>query len=174
MKKYILLFRHGIAEDADTFKWTDFERPLTKEWKKEVQSISKFLKKNLDIKIQAYISSPAIRAKQTIEVLIKTLKKDATSRLNENLYMKWAQAYIDSLEELDDSVQSVCICWHNPDISRIITKLCQENCISMEKGSVAILSLKKWVSWKEITSWKCKLHLYITPNFLSLTKSFKL
>ena len=72
MELYFL--RHGIAEARERFPFArDFDRPLTKEGVQKVQRIARAMK-SLDLRFDLVLSSPYVRARQTAEIVVRTLK----------------------------------------------------------------------------------------------------
>jgi phosphohistidine phosphatase len=72
--KYLLLVRHAKSS-WDDFSIKDSDRPLNDRGKKDAPMMAKRLLKK-DVKIDAFISSPAKRARKTAEAFVKEYKSD--------------------------------------------------------------------------------------------------
>ena len=70
--KHLLLVRHAKSS-WDNFSVKDFDRPLNERGKKDAPVMAKRLLKK-DIMIDAFISSPAKRARKTAEAFVKEYK----------------------------------------------------------------------------------------------------
>ena len=69
----LLVLRHGEAGRRPNLATSDFKRSLTVEGKREIVEISNGLKA-LDIELDYIFTSPLLRAKQTAEIVAKSLK----------------------------------------------------------------------------------------------------
>jgi len=70
MQLYFL--RHGKAGDRDEWTGPDFERPLTAEGREEMRAVARGLRA-LDVRPDAVLSSPLVRAWQTAEIVAEEL-----------------------------------------------------------------------------------------------------
>ena len=70
---HVLFFRHGPAEDRDPLQWPDDDdRPLTRAGRSETRRAARGLAAT-DPDVDVVISSPALRAHQTAEILREEL-----------------------------------------------------------------------------------------------------
>ena len=114
MKK-VLLIRH--AKSSWDFDNEDFDRPLNDRGHKNAPEMAKRLLQQ-DIDIDAFISSPALRAYSTAEYFAKAydfkLKKIITIPA---LYHASPEVFYTVIEEMDDEIKTVAIFSHNPGIT---------------------------------------------------------
>ena len=68
----LLFLRHGEAGRRSNLA-SDFKRSLTVEGKKEIVEIANGLK-SLDVKLDRILTSPLLRAKQTAEIIARSIK----------------------------------------------------------------------------------------------------
>ncbi len=114
--KTILLVRHAKSS-WENFSVTDEERPLNDRGKKNAPEMAKrLLKKN--IAIDAFISSPAKRAKTTAEYFAEEygVSKKKIILIPE-LYMAAAAAFINTIQNAPETAETIAIFSHNNGIT---------------------------------------------------------
>src|SRR5205823_3269897 len=82
--KTLLLLRHAKSSWDDS-SLRDFDRPLAPRGKRDAPSMGRVLKEQGPLP-DLIISSPAVRAKETIEAFVKSAKLDLTPQFDENVY----------------------------------------------------------------------------------------
>jgi phosphohistidine phosphatase len=119
--KTLLIIRHAKAETV--FTVNDFERPLNERGKSDAALMAKkLLDKN--IAIDAFIASPAKRAKKTAELFCKEFKcKEDDIIFVSALYHAPAEIFYEVIKHLDDPFNTVAIFAHNPGISYFVNEL---------------------------------------------------
>ncbi|WP_207491715.1 SixA phosphatase family protein [Aridibaculum aurantiacum] len=114
MKK-LLLIRH--AKSSWDFYNEDFDRPLNDRGHKNAPEMAKRLLKQ-DIKIDAFVSSPAVRALSTAEYFAKAYDVKSKHIITiPSLYHAAPEIFYSVIEELDDELKTVAIFSHNPGIT---------------------------------------------------------
>ena len=105
--KHLLLVRHAKSS-WDNFSVKDFDRPLNERGKKDAPVMAKRLLKR-DIMIDAFISSPAKRARKTAEAFVKEYKgnKEHIIFLDE-LYLASPSAFEEVIKNINDRYHSTC------------------------------------------------------------------
>lgn len=120
--KTLLIVRHAKSSwDVGTLN--DFERPLNERGKKDAPMMARRL---LDKKvtIEAFISSPAKRAKKTAELFAAAYgKTDDDVVYVSKLYHAAAEVFFEVVEELDESFSKVALFSHNPGITEFVNLL---------------------------------------------------
>ena len=114
--KQLLLIRHAKS-DWSTPSLSDFDRPLNERGKHDAPMMAKRL---LDkkISIDAFVSSPAKRAKKTAGEFAKKYEHDRDSILFiEELYAAPEEIFYEVIAGLDDRFNTVAIFSHNPGIT---------------------------------------------------------
>lgn len=135
MNLYVL--RHGIAVERGTpgFK-TDAERPLTPKGRRQLRQIAAALQ-NLDLDFNLILSSPFLRARQTAEIVAKSLKLKQCLALSDELTPGGnPEALIQQLNELKPAPEDVLLVGHEPYLSQLIGRL-------ISGGATADIGLKK-------------------------------
>ena len=120
--KTLLLVRHAKSS-WDDFTLSDFERPLNDRGKNDAPKMAKRLRKR-SIKIDAFISSPAKRAKKTAQYFIKEfdMKEDDIIFIS-SLYDASVSDFNAAIKTIDDKYDNVALFSHNPGITQFANEL---------------------------------------------------
>src|SRR5688500_5509065 len=120
--KSLLIVRHAKSS-WDLSTPNDFDRPLNDRGKKDAPAAAKRLKKK-GITIDAFVSSPAKRAKKTARHFASEYEIDEEQIiLVSELYEAHAGIFSQVIQSLDDSYNTVAIFSHNPGITDIVITL---------------------------------------------------
>ncbi len=146
--KTLLLVRH--AKSSWDMGVTDFERPLNDRGKKDAPVMAgRLIKRN--IRIDAFVSSPAKRAASTAEAFAEKygLKRDALQFIPA-LYHAAPVVLNSVVEELDDRYETTAIFAHNPGITEFANSLANVRIDDMPTCAIfAIQFSAPW--WKEFS-----------------------
>ena len=138
MTKTLLLMRHGKSSWKDK-KIPDHERPLKKRGKAASAEIGKILREN-ELIPQAILSSPALRASETAEIVAKESGFPGKITFIDSFYMAEPDVYINYLKGLDDSLERVMIVSHNPGLEAFM-QLLDGRLEALPTGSMVYLCL---------------------------------
>jgi len=120
--KTLLLVRHAKSS-WDNLSLSDFDRPLNDRGKNDAPKMAKRLRKK-DVKIDAFVSSPAKRAKKTAQCFITEYGKDENKIIFiSSLYEASVSDFNAAIKNLDDKYNSVAIFSHNPGITQFANEL---------------------------------------------------
>ncbi len=121
-KKTLLVIRHAKSS-WDISSLNDFERPLNDRGKKDAPMMAKrLIEKNIDI--DAFVSSPAKRARKTAELFCNTYNKDDDFVIFMSmLYHAPMEVFYEVIDQLDDKFSTVAIFSHNPGITEFVNTL---------------------------------------------------
>jgi phosphohistidine phosphatase len=145
--KSVLLIRHAKSS-WDSANITDFERPLNERGKRDAPEMANRLKKR-NIKIDAFISSPAKRARKTAELFMKELKERKTDIiLIDELYHADPDVFRSVILKTDDKFDCIAIFSHNPGITDFVNTLTSE-VRTDNMPTCAVFAIRT-----PITSWK--------------------
>ena len=123
MKKLIVV-RHAKSSWAIPGQ-KDFDRPLNERGKKDAPEMAQRLL-DADIKINAFVSSPAKRARKTARAFIEAYGRDKEEIiLHEKLYNAPASVFYETVKELDETYKAVALFAHNPGITYFVNSLCK-------------------------------------------------
>lgn len=148
--KTLLLIRHAKSSWNDS-SLPDIERPLNERGKHDAPVMAKkIIDKNVEI--DAFVSSPAKRAKKTAELFMKAFNIDKEKLIiGPSLYEAPAKTFFVVIESLKDEFNSVAIFAHNPGITDFVNLL---NCYPVyEMPTCAVFAIKidtkKWEAFKD-------------------------
>ena len=120
--KSLLIVRHAKSS-WDLSTPNDFDRPLNDRGKKDAPAAAKRLLKN-GIKIDAFVSSPAKRARKTAKHFASEYEIDESKIiLVPELYEAHASVFSQVVKSLDDEYETVAIFSHNPGITDFVNSL---------------------------------------------------
>lgn len=132
--KTLLLMRH--AKSSWKIKdVTDQERPINKRGRKDAPRMGSLL---LDRELipQIIISSSALRARQTAELVAENAAYAGEIRYSEKLYMAESDEYLQVLRQLPDDIERVLIIGHNPGLETLLQILSNQ----IESLSTAVIA----------------------------------
>ena len=143
--KQLLLIRHAKS-DWDDPSLSDFDRPLNPRGKRDAPVMATRLK-DKKIKIDAFVSSPAKRAKRTATIFAEeySIKKKNIILLDE-LYAAEANVFYDVIKNIDDTFDSIAIFAHNPGITDFANSLAEVRIDNIPTCGVFAIKAdcKKW------------------------------
>lgn len=117
--KNLILVRHAKSSWKD-LTLDDYERPLNKRGHKNAPLMAKRLK-DQGVCIDLFLSSPANRAKTTAEYFFDEFDHNVPLMFEKSLYEASLQTLENIIQNLDDSLQSVCIFGHNPGLNMLVS-----------------------------------------------------
>jgi phosphohistidine phosphatase len=144
--KTLLLIRHAKSSWDDT-SLSDFDRPLNERGKADAPKMGKRLRKN-NVKIDAFISSPAKRAKKTAECFINEYDRNPGEIIFiSSLYDASVSDFNAAIKIIDDKYISAALFSHNPGITSLANELISgTNLDNMPTSSVFAVKadVEKW------------------------------
>ena len=119
--KLLLLIRH--AKSSWNFDVEDFDRPLNQRGENDAPVMAKRLIER-DIKIDAFVSSPAKRAFTTATIFAHAYdKKKKNIIVVDSLYEATIDDFYNAIATLDDEYKTVALFSHNPGITDFANRL---------------------------------------------------
>ncbi len=162
MKKTLLLVRHAKAEDQSKM-FKDFDRELIGGGIMDSARLGHFLKAE-GVTVDAIKTSSAVRTYQTAQIIAEQLKFDVDEIESvEKLYSGGPQAYLAAINATAETVTTLLVCGHNPDISYFTEYLTRADVASMEKCSMVVVEFDG-LTWSEISAKTGALKEYLTPQ----------
>ena len=141
----IVIIRHGIAEDQETFAKSGQEdalRPLTKQGRQKLRKAAGGLKQIVPA-IDMIASSPLLRAAQTAEIISEAYDKTRILQIAALAPRKPPAALLDWLNA-HRSEATVALIGHEPHLSTVLSWLLtglQESFIVLKKGGAALIEI---------------------------------
>jgi len=137
MKLYFL--RHGQA-DRSAWMGTDFERPLTQEGMENMAKEADAIQQ-LDLRLDAILTSPLVRAYQTAEIVARRLNILDLLVIDERLEPGFGTSDLKEILEEYPQANEIMFVGHEPDFSETIRYLIGGGNILCKKGSLARIDL---------------------------------
>lgn len=162
--KTLLILRHAKSRPKDP-NLSDYERTLDKLGIDDALYMGKLIRSK-DLVPDLIISSSAIRAKMTAEILAKECKYEAGKiLLKHSLYEAKPEDYLTVLSILPDTITRVLLVGHNPTIEETIEMLTESSDVTISLCTLAHLSIpvEKWSDLRKITPGQIKLKEKIQP-----------
>lgn len=119
--KTLLILRHAKSSWKHT-ELADFDRPLKKRGHRACHKIGHLLRVQ-DLVPQHILSSAAKRAHDTAECVAKECSYEGDITFTRALYAAGPMAYIEALQQLNDSNMRVMIVGHNPGMEVLLEAL---------------------------------------------------
>lgn len=117
--KRLTLMRHGNAQWKDP-QISDFDRPLNRRGISEAEAMSRRL---IELKLvpTLLLSSSAVRAQQTADIVARELKLPARHRYSEeSLYLAPVADILRAVHNTGPRIPHLMIVGHNPGISELV------------------------------------------------------
>jgi len=148
--KTLLLIRHAKSSWDDPSQ-NDFDRPLNTRGLKDAPMMAKRLLEK-KVKIDAFISSPANRAKKTCALFMETFGTNENSMiLQSQLYLATPSVFFETISKLDSSIEHAAIFSHNSGITEFANHLSHLKVDNMPTCSVYAIKMegKSWTDFKK-------------------------
>lgn len=115
--KTLYILRHA-QKDTSSNEEFDYDVKLTSQGEEEAKQIGKILKKK-GIMPDLFVSSPAIRARTTSEIIAKEIEYPKNIMYNEVIYNAFLHELIESISYTYDSVETLLVVGHNPSLTAL-------------------------------------------------------
>ena|SRR6185503_3798615 len=160
--KTLLLLRHAKSDWNDS-SLKDFDRPLAARGERDAPRIGKALRKRGQLP-DLIISSPAARAKATIEAVAKAAKLDLEIRFDEAVYGASSAELIKLVLGLQDKSSCAMLVGHNPGFEDLVGRLSGSH-ERMPTAALACIEFKV-DRWDDVNDGEGKLVWLLTPKNL--------
>lgn len=161
--KTLLLIRHAKAawEELGT---NDADRILTEQGLQQADLMGQELK-TLQITPDLIVSSPAIRALNTAQILAAVLNypKDKI-KTEEKIYSGGVEDLINLIKQTNAKIDTLLLFGHNPNLTWLTHFLCEESHINIPTCGIIIISFENMHSWDQLTEIDGKLTHFIHPS----------
>lgn len=160
--KRVIIVRH--AKSVPYGYDNDFYRDLTDRGESDAEKIGEKLK-NFGIKPDLVISSPATRALHTASIFCGKLDYEkAKIRKEDILYQGLTtQSFVEMLQELSESVQTVFVFGHNPTVYYLVYNMVKYFNSDMPTCSTVVLDFPV-EKWTNVTARGGIIAMHLTPK----------
>jgi len=141
--KTLLMLRHAKS-DWDDASLRDFDRPLAKRGKRDAPRMGAALKERGPLP-DLVISSPAARAKATIEAFIPAAGLTLSPQFEGSIYEASSAELIKIIRNIPDTSDCAMMVGHNPGFENIVSRLTNSD-VQMPTAALACieLSIDRW------------------------------
>jgi phosphohistidine phosphatase len=164
--KQLFLLRHAEASWDDPSE-ADFERELNARGRLDASRIGEFLRKR-EIEFDLFVSSPAVRARETVELVRAAGEIDCELRFDERIYAANIDRLFGVVEIFYDRANSVLLVGHNPGIQEFLEALTGESRSAPTAALAEIeLNIKAWKDARLVAKTSLgRLTLFVIPKDL--------
>jgi phosphohistidine phosphatase len=148
--KTLLVLRHAKSSWKD-FTLADYQRPLNKRGKRDAPKVGHLLRED-GLVPELILSSPAIRARTTAEIVAEESGYEGEIEYFPDFYPGDPQSYIEALNHLSDEYRYVMVVGHNPGLEELLETLTGD-WLSLPTAALAqiLFSIKSWRELDEET-----------------------
>ncbi len=141
--KTLMLLRHAKSSWNDA-SLADFDRPLNDRGRKAAGTVGKFLARQ-KLAIDLVLCSPALRARQTVGLVLKASDASPETRFDQRIYEASSGRLLEVVSQIDDDRKIVLLVGHNPGMEDLLSVLTGRE-ERMQTAALAKISfnLKKW------------------------------
>lgn len=160
--KTLYLLRHAKSSWKDA-SLADFERPLKGRGREAAERMGRFLASK-KVNISALISSPSVRTRETVEILLRHSRLQVEPLFDQRIYEASLATLAQVVSEIPAENKSAMLVGHNPGMEELLAFLTHES-RHMPTCALARISLDG-VSWKEVDRGTGKLEWFVVPKDL--------
>jgi phosphohistidine phosphatase len=165
----LMLLRHAKAVPQGEL--ADENRPLAERGRSDMAAIAAFAASE-GLAPDLALVSPAIRTRETWELLLPAFRTPTDHRIESRLYAAPADRILYLVRETADEIQSLMLVGHNPgleDMARILTGAGETDALirfggAMPTGSLAVIDLSG--GWANLQERAGRMEIFVTPKSL--------
>jgi phosphohistidine phosphatase len=116
--KTLFILRHAKSSWKDN-NLADHDRPLNKRGKSDAPRMGELMRRE-EFLPELILTSSALRARKTAELLLEASGCDAELVVSPDLYAHYPEAYLEMLANVDDRYAVVMIVGHNPGLEELL------------------------------------------------------
>jgi phosphohistidine phosphatase len=160
--KILFLLRHAKSSWKDQ-SLPDFERPLKNRGKQAADRLGRHLKHELIVP-ELVLSSPALRARETIERVAKAAKWDVEIRFDQRIYEAGGLRLLEVISQIENERKTALLVGHNPGVEELLMLLTGE---SKKVPTATLMKLElKSSKWANAADKRARLAWLIKPRDL--------
>jgi phosphohistidine phosphatase len=160
--KTLFLLRHAKASPS-VAGMADFDRPLHDDGKKAAELIGELLSTR-GVTLDLILSSPAVRARETIELVLKAANLAAEVRYDQRIYDGGLDPLLEIISETGDDKHPVMLVGHNPSFEELLQALIGHS-EHLSAGALAKIVFAT-TTWRRIQETQGRLDWVIQPKEL--------
>ena len=166
-----MLLRHAKAVPQGDLE--DENRPLAERGRTDMAAVATFAAARV-LAPDLVLISPAIRTRETSELLLPAINPPPVHRIEPRLYSAPAEKVFGVVRETAPEIHSLMLIGHNPgleDIARILTGSGETDALirfggTMPTASLAVIDLSG--GWGDLQERTGRLEIFVTPKSLGV------
>ena len=119
--KNLFLLRHAKAISTSE-ALRDSDRSLSDQGRKQAELVGKYLKQK-NIGLDLVLSSTALRARETTELVLTAAECMSEVRYDQHMYEASRQQLLEVVSEIEEEKKEVLLVGHNPGIEELLKRL---------------------------------------------------
>ncbi|HEY6804522.1 MAG TPA: histidine phosphatase family protein [Pyrinomonadaceae bacterium] len=116
--RFLYLLRHARAASAPSTS-SDFDRPLTAEGRAQATRVGQVIAAEGLTEV-AVITSPALRARETTELVLAGAGLSIAPRFEPRIYDAERATLLSLISEVDDAYRTLILVGHNPGVENLL------------------------------------------------------
>jgi len=160
--KTLFLLRHAKSSWKDE-SLPDFERPLNRRGKEASEQIGRYMKREL-IAPELILSSPAVRARETVERVSKAAKLNVEVRFDQRIYEAGGLRLLEVVSQIENERKTVLLVGHNPGLEELLMLL-TGSAERLSTAAFARLEIKS-SKWANAADKRARLAWLVKPRDL--------
>lgn len=159
----LYLLRHAKSSWKDK-TLRDFDRPLKGRGRRAAERIGQVLAEE-NLKSPLVISSPAVRARETTELVLESAGVNVEPRFDERIYEANVRTLLEVVHSIPDTSDTAIMVGHNPGFENLLAYLTGDN---RHMPTCALAKIEFDVTrWSEVSAEESgRLELFVTPKDL--------
>lgn len=158
----LVLLRHAKS-DKSNMTMPDIQRPLEESGREEAKEMGEYIKQNV-MGLDAIVSSPSVRTKQTLEIICPIIGFAYDKVIwDSSLYACSGDHLVKTIKEKSHG-QVVMFVGHNPSITDVANALQDEQIIDEVKTCGVVQIWFPVGAWSRISADSSKLSFYAKPK----------
>lgn len=159
----LYLLRHAKSSWKDD-SLRDFDRPLKGRGRDAAEQMGKVLaeeKSVSDAGKLVVISSPAVRARETTEIVLRSSGLKVEPRFDERIYEAEVRTLLEVIATIPDKAKTAMLVGHNPGFENLLAYLTG---VDQQMPTCALARIEfKDQGWSELAEGSGKLESFVTP-----------
>lgn len=147
----------------------DFQRPINARGRKAAPAMGNYMQRH-NLQPDLILCSAAIRARETLDLILSALDGEPTIEIEEGLYLASAETLLDRLRRLDHGPDAVLLIGHNPGLHDLALSMAApgEQKIPTEKYPTAALTelVFENLDWSDVGPGTGKVVRFVAPRSL--------
>ncbi len=148
----------------------DFDRPINARGRKAAPAMGYYMQQH-NIQPELILCSAAIRARETLALILAALDGEPTIEIEKGLYLASTETLLDRLRQLDDGPNAVMLIGHNPglhDLALLMSAPGEEQVSAVKYPTAALTELAfKGRRWSDISPGTGTVVRFVTPRSLT-------